>query len=50
MYTVVGNFEIPLQLLFMTQLGQFCTLQIGIFLQMPAENEWRVQLKIPRTE
>ena len=34
-----GNFEIPLQLFFMTQSVQFCTLQIGSFLQMPAENQ-----------
>ena len=38
MQTVLANFEIPLQLFFMTQSVQFCTLQIGNFLQMPAEN------------
>ena len=31
----------------MTQAGQFCTVQMGNFLQMPAENWWRVQLKSP---
>ena len=34
-----GEFEIPLQLFFMTQSVQFCTLQIRSFLQMPAENQ-----------
>ena len=36
--TVLGNFEILLQLFFMTQSVQFCTLKIGSFLQMPAKN------------
>ena len=39
MKTVFGNFEISLQLFFMTQSGQFCSLKIGNFLQMPAENQ-----------
>ena len=38
MKNVLGNFEILLQLFFMNQTVQFCTLQMGIFLQMPAEN------------
>ena len=38
MKTVLANFEIPLQSFFMTQTVQFCMLQMGIFLQMPAEN------------
>ena len=38
MKTVQANFEIPLRLFFMTQTVQFFTLQMGIFLQMPAEN------------
>ena len=33
-----GHFEIPLQLFFMTQTVQFCMLQMGIFLQTPAES------------
>ena len=39
MQSILGNFEIPLQLFFMTQSVQFCTLQIGNFLQMSAENQ-----------
>ena len=50
MKTVLENFEIPLQLFFMTQTVQFCMLQMGIFRQMPAENERRFQSKIARTE
>ena len=38
MKTVLANFEIPLQLFFMTQTVQFCTLQMGIFLQVPAKD------------
>ena len=38
MKNLMANFEILLQLFFMTQTVQFCMLQIGIFLQMPAEN------------
>ena len=38
MKTVLANFEIPLQLFFMTQTVQVCMLQMGIFLQMLAEN------------
>ena len=38
MKTVRANFEIPLQLFFMTETVQFCMLQMGIFLQLLAEN------------
>ena len=33
MKTVLGNFEIPLQLFFMTQTVQFCMSQMGWFLK-----------------
>ena len=36
MKTVMANFEISLQI--MTKTVQFCMLQMGIFLQIPAEN------------
>ena len=38
MKTVLAIFEISLQLFFMTQTVPFCMLQMGIFLQMAAEN------------
>ena len=38
MKTFLANFIIPLQLFFMTQTVQFCMQQMGIFIQIPAEN------------
>ena len=38
MKTVLANYEILLQSFFVTQTVQFCMLQMGIFLQMPAWN------------
>ena len=44
---MLENFEIPFQIFFMTQAGQFCTLQMGNFLQMLQNINTRTHKKNP---
>ena len=51
MKTIQANFEIPLQLFFMTHTVQFCTLQMGIFFFKCLQKiKKRFQSKIAWTE